>query len=517
VSNPEERTGFFSKFFSFLIQASDPQRDNKKQLKEISKQIKKHKYRYYKPKSDEVLTALAKFFYEIYTIVGPAKILLDQAEASVVLKTIIIENTLSEEQLEIRASFEESEIREAVKKDNGDVKQVTESLKSDLVNFFAQFETQKVKEINATFNLMTIFLDFISFDFYFFLRKFDSRFPENDFTYNPRFEDINGEYISDDLKDFLVLIPFLDLDAAWEDLFDVLSSYKGTEILNRKEWMKMLRKIRDVRTSKILELVVKSIDKDPSFSYKVQRPSNRIVEDYLMKLKNQVELTIQKILKEKRSSKIDNLAFKIFGTHAVSRMKYYTDKANLAFAKKMLGGYIYIAPMNYLKAFLVDYCKKDIREISDILLIRGKWTTNISSQHLSEAFYGLMSTADVLIAFDENLSEEGEKGLEINKLLKRRDGDKSNVQLLRKSLKDVNDDAQRLINTTGLHLISIAKSFKLVIEDYQKKPHELLTNWKELEPLFEDGVVERMSEIYRKCYYFVQLLQFYNKNGKNKS
>ncbi|MBI9106134.1 MAG: hypothetical protein JEZ04_05265 [Spirochaetales bacterium] len=513
MSNPDDKAGFFSKIFSFLIQASDPERDKKKQLKEIYKQINKHKYNFYKPKSDEALSALAKFVYEIYTIIGPAKVLLDHAEASVVLKTIIIENSLSDEQLNIRASFEESEIREAVKKDDGDVKQVTESLKSNLVNFFSLFETQKVQSINATYNLMTIFLDFISFDFYFFLRKFDSRFPENDFTYNPRFEDINGEYIADDLKDFLVLIPFLDLDAAWEDLFDVLSSYKGAEVLNRKDWLKMLKKIRDVRMSKILDLVVQSIEKDPSFSYKAQRPSNRIVEDYLTKLKNQVELTIQKILKEKRSSKIDNLAFKIFGTNAVSRMKFYTDKANLAFAKKMLGGYTYIMPMNYLKAFLVDYCKKDIREICDILLIRGKWTTNISSQQLSEAFYGLMSTADELIIFDERLSEEGEKGVEITKLLKRRDADKSNIQSLRKSIKEVNDDAQRLINTTGLHLVSIAKSFKLVIEDYQKKPHELLTNWKELEPLIEGGVVERMSEVYRKCYYFVQLLQFFNKNG----
>lgn len=514
MSNPDEKTGFFEKLFSFLVRASDPERDKKKQLKEISNQLKKHKYKFYKPKSDEALIALAKFFYEIYLIVGPAKVLLDQAEVSVVLKTILIENTLNEDQLAVRASFEESEIREVVKNSEGDVKQATEKLKSDLVNFFALFETQKVRDINATYNLMTIFLDFITFDFYFFLRKFDSRFPENDFTYNPRFEDINGEYIAEDLKDFMVLIPFLELDAVWDDLFNVLSSYKGTEILNRKDWLKLIRKIRDVRTSKILELTVKAIEKDPSFTFKVQKPSNRIVEDYLTKMKNQVELTIQKILKEKRTLKIDNLAFKIFGTHAVSRMKFYTEKANLAFAKKMLGGYIYIAPMNYLKAFLVDYCKKDIREISDILLIRGKWTTNISSQHLSEAYYGLISTADELISFDEKLSEEGEKGLEFAKLIKRRDADKANVQLLRKSLKEVNDDALRLINTTGLHLVSIAKSFKLVIEDYQKKPHELLTNWKEIESLVDGGVVERMSEIYRKCYYFVQLLQFYNKNGK---
>ena len=514
VSNPEKKSGFFDRILSILVSASDPEREKKKQLKDIFKQLNKHKYKFYKPKQDEALSALAKLFYDIYAIVGPSKILLDQAEVSVVLKTIIIEKTLTEEQLDIRASFEDSEIRAAVENSGGEVKSVTEKLKSNLVNFFSIFENTRVQNINMTYNLLTVFLDFISFDFYFFLRKFDSRFPENDFSYNPHFDDINGEYIVEDLKDFLVLLPYLELDAVWDDLFDVLSEYKGTEILNRKEWQKMMRRIRDVRQSRILELMVMAIDKDPDYTYKVARPSKRIVDDYLNKLKSQVELSIQKIMKEKRTGKIDSLADKIFGTHAVSRMKYYTDKANLDFAKKMLGGYIYVAPMNYLKAFLVDFCKKDIREISNVLLIRGKWTTNISSQQLSEAFYGLMSTADALIAFDETLSEEGARGTVFNKLLKRRDVDKSNITLLRKELKQVNDDALRLLNTTGTHLVSIAKSFKLVYEDYQKKPHELLTNWKELEGLIEGGVVARLSEAYKKCYYFVQLLQFYIKNDK---
>ena len=441
MSDAEAKPGFFERIFSIIGKASDPEREKKRQLKEINKQLKKHKYKFYKPKQEEALAALAKFFYEIYTVVGPAKLLLDHAEASVVLKTIIIENSLSEEQVQMRASFDDSEIRAAVEESGGNVKFVTDELKSNLVNFFAIFDTARVKSINATFNLMSVFLDFISFDFYFFLRKFDSRFPENDFLYNPRFEDINGEYIAEDLKDFLILIPFLELDAAWDDLMDVLSAYKGTEIMNRKDWQKILRKIRDVRQSKILELMVKSLDQNPGFTYKVQRPSKRIVEDYLNKLKSQVELSIQKILKEQRNSKIDGLATKIFGTNAISRMKYYTEKANLAFAKKMLGGYIYITPMNYLKAFLVDFCKKDIREISDILLIRGKWTTNISSQQLSEAFYGLMATAEELIAFDESLSEEGERGALINKLMKRRDADKSNIALLRKELKEINTEA----------------------------------------------------------------------------
>ncbi|MDC7126175.1 MAG: DUF5312 family protein [Spirochaetales bacterium] len=502
---------FIEKLLSLFQRASDPEKDKKRQLKEINKALKKHKFKFYSPKNEEALAALAKFFYDLYVVIGPAKVLLDHTEASVVLKTIIIENSLTEEQLELRASFDEKEIKAAVKKADGDIKKVAGKLKSDLVKFFAIFDSERVHSINSVYNLMTCFLDFVTFDFYFFLRKFDSRFPENDFVYSPRFEDINGEYVSEDLKDFLVLLPALELDADWNSLFNVLTEYKGAEIINRNDWQKALRKIRDVRQSKIFELMVRAIDKDPDFAYKVQNPSKKIVEDYLDKLKGQVELAIQKIAKEKTNNQRDNLAKKVFGTNAISRTKYYTDKANIAFQKKMLGGYTYVVPMNYLKAFLMDFCKKDIREVSDILIIRGKWTTNISSQQLSEAFYGLMAVADELIAFDEGLSEEGERGGTIARLLKSREGGNSSTNALRKELKEVNDIALQLINTTGSHLVAIAKNFKMVIEDYQKKPHELITNWKEIEVLIEEGVVPTLTEIYKKCYYFVQLLQLYTK------
>ena len=122
-----------------------------------------------------------------------------------------------------------------------------------------------------------------------------------------------------------------------------------------------------------------------------------------------------------------------------------------------------------------------------------------------------MAVADEVVKFDESLSEEGAKGAELSKLLKRRDADKSHITKLRKELKDVNQEAAGMINTTGLHLIALAKSLKMVIEDFHKKPHELITNWKEIENAMDGLVDERLSAIYKKSYYFVQLLQHYSK------
>ncbi len=208
---------------------------------------------------------------------------------------------------------------------------------------------------------------------------------------------------------------------------------------------------------------------------------------------------------------MEKLSALVFGTSVVTRTKYYTERANMAFSKKMLGGFLYIAPVNYLKAFLLDYFKKDVKAIVDVLLIRGKWTTNLMSQQLSESFHGLMQVSEKLVAFDDSLAEEGEQGTKLKNLVHRADKDKNSLLILRKLLKEINDEALVLIQGSVQYLIVIGKNLKMLIEDYEKKPHELVINWKEVEGAVEGEIKEKLSDIYKKMYYFIQLIQLFIK------
>ena len=130
----------------------------------------------------------------------------------------------------------------------------------------------------------------------------------------------------------------------------------------------------------------------------------------MQKLSTQVGTLIQRIIQERRNSKIEEIAKQIFGTSVVLRMKNYTEKANVVFAKKMLGGYTQAPAMNYLKAYLMDFFKKDIRELVDLLIIRGQWTTAIQSQQLSDAYHSIMEVSDRIIEFDDSLADDSEMG-----------------------------------------------------------------------------------------------------------
>ncbi len=510
-SKSREEESFLQKIIAFILRNEDPEKEKRRLLKQVAKDLKKQKYKFYKPKAFEAQPALARFFHELYKIAGPAQVLLENAGSSGVLKTIIIERSLSKGQLAIKDYLEEDNIRKLA--ETTDTKVLSQELKDKLINFFSAFSAEKVKQIDNLYNLLVVFLRFINFDYYFFLKKFDSGLPEHDFVYLPKFEAISGEYISDDLKDFLEVMPLVIKGSDWETLFEILKEYRSAEVVGLHQWKKLLKAMEDVYKSDVLQLMVRHIDEDPYYKVKVFPPEERIVDEYLSRIKTQVEITIQKILRERQDRKMERLSNLVFGTSVVTRTKYYTEKANMAFSKKMLGGFVYTAPLNYLKAFLLDYFKKDIKTMVDVLLIRGKWSTNLMSQQLSESFHELMQTSEQLIAFDDSLAEEGEQGTKLKNLVYRADKDKNSLLVLRKLLKEINDRALLLIQDSAQNFIVIGKNIKMLIEDYEKKPHEVILNWKEIESAVEGDIKENLSEIYKKIYYFIKLIQLFIKKS----
>jgi len=508
----KQPSGFLSWIAGILSGGNDPLRDKRRQLKQVAKDLSKVKYRFYRIKGNQAAPGLAKFFYEIYKNTANAAVIIQGAEKSQTLKNIAIEYFFSEDQRALLERLSEESIRERAK--TIDPKTLSAALKDDLVTFFSSLDSTKIQHINATWTLIHRFLRFIAFDYYFVLKKFDSSLMERSFTSTPKFETINAEYIADDIKDYQEVSLMLSRDDEWDEVLSVLKAWKGLDVVDRAEWLRVVGFASSVNASDTLTLIVKQTTQDPYYKPVVVASAPHIVEPYMEKLRTQVESTMQKLSFERRDAQIEKLTQVVFGTKDIQRTKYYNEKSNLMFSKKLPNGYEYTAPINILKAFLLDYFKKDIRELQELILVRGKWSTNVLSQQMSDTYYQILVLSEQLIAFDEGLADDKEAGMKVRKAMGRVvDRDSSTGTQLRQILADINEQALKLINDSAGHLISFGKNLKMVLEDMDKKDHEIIINWKELEPLSEVPLKGRISDVYRKLYYFIQLLQIYLKGG----
>lgn len=422
----------------------------------------------------------------------------------------MIESYLSKDLLELLEAFSEQSIRELTQKH--DTKKVASIMKDNIITFFGAFDGAMVRDIQQTYFLVSAFIELVRFDYYFLLKKFDSAIQEHNISYSPKFDSINAEYVVDDLKEFVDVLQVMPIDGDWDKVFDVLTQYRGVELVDRSKWKKLLGQLSAVRKSGVLVQIVQHAGKDPDFAPLKKASVEKIVEPYLNKLKSQTEITIQKILQEQRNSKVEQLVQKVFGTTAIHRTKHYTEKANMMFSKRMMGGFVHTAPMNYLKAFLIDYFKRDIRELHDLLVIRGQWSSQMMSNQLSAAFHEVMDVSQKVIAFDESLAEEGELGMKLKKAMgKVVEKDPATAKLLRQLLDEINKKAKHYIAHASQNLIQLGKGLKSVIEDYTTKDDPLILNWREVESASEEPIDERMKAAYAKMYYFVQLMQIYVK------
>ena len=506
---------FLDKILSLFSGGNDLESGKKRLLKQTAKELNKNKYsKFYIVKGEEVTPAFAKFFYEIYKVVSPAQVFLQNAEKSAQLKQVVIESVMDKKLLDLQERISLEKINERAKTTG--TKELAAQLKNELTSLIAGFDSARIKAVDDCYNLIMAFHTFISFDYYVRLRKFDSNLSERNFSYVPKFETIRAEYLVEDIKDFLEIAYAVDPDQDWKTALPVLKSYKGDmDVVDPAQWNKLMLLVRDVKRSRILELMARHISKDPFWESLPKLPDEHIIEDYLQKKKTDTETAIRKVLNDKRSAQIDQIAKAVFGTSEVERMKYYTDKTNELFFKKNLEGFTHVQGMNYLKAFLLDYFKKDVRELCDLFLIRGQWSSLILSQQMSEGFHTIMAISEQILTFDEALSESGTNGSRLKAALLKSDRDKGQAKYIRIILKTANEEAQEMINNTAQSLIVIGKNFKAILEDYQKNPKELIMNWKELESSSEEPLAQRITNVYKKLYYFVQLMQFFTQAGSD--
>jgi hypothetical protein len=506
----DKPAGFLQRIIGAFSGIGDPESEKRKLLRAMGRELSRSRYKFYRPKGQEALPGLAKFFYEIYKLTATAQLALGNAPTSGALRAFVIESYLSQEQRELSERLTEGHIAERSK--TLEFAMLQEETKRELTSFFVVFDGEMSKRIDDAYNVLLAFVNFVNFDYYFLLKKFDSGLPERNFSYKPRFEAINGEYVDDDLQDFLEVFLALDLEAEWGPIFGALKDYRKIDIVQPEGWAKFMAAGAELAKSGVLEQIVRHLKEDPYWEPKPRKPAERIVEPFLQKLKTQIETILQKIAQERRNSRIDEVASQVFGTSVVLRMKNYTERANVVFAKKMLGGYTQPQAMNYLKAYLMDYFKKDVRELVDLLIIRGQWTATLQSQQLSDCYHAILEVSERILAFDEELADEGEQGSRFRAALAKADRDKDAMKYLRTTLKEVNDKATAMISRAAVNLIGIGRQLKGLIEDLQKPRHELLLNWKEVEVQSPRPFKPWIVETYKRIYYMVQLLQYFAKS-----
>ena len=235
--------------------------------------------------------------------------------------------------------------------------------------------------------------------------------------------------------------------------------------------------------------------------------SANIVEPYLDNLRTTAEKTVHKLLEDERNSKANDLTSQLFGDVETQVLKNYTDSLEATFTRKGLKTYMYAQPLNYLKLFLLEVLKKDLREYYDIVVIRGQWEAQALTKPFSESYNQLLAVSEQITQFDNAIAEDGTTGLKIKTLLPKTERDSGSKNIINRLVEEANETARDYVMQSTKNIVTIGKIIKSLIDDQSKSKPELITNWKELDKYSETPLKDAGIGLYKKIYLFTNLIK----------
>ena len=500
----EDLVGKVINFFSG--ESNEKLSDKEIILRQRHKDLAENKYaKFYRVKTAEADPSLGQFFLSLYKMILPIRIFMKDTAKSTKLRQIVLEAFVDPSIVEIIKRLIPADIEERAKKTKPE--ELTAQISGDIEALTAKFDANRVNGINRCYNLVMVVFQLVVFDYPAMLKNFDSNFVEGPFGGDPKLSPVKAAAIAKNLGDFLTVSMGINPDSDWKTLLKLLRLCAGEELIADSQFAQMLQGLRDIINSRVLELIVQCGSGNPIWACKPRIPDEHIAEMWLEARIIKAKEYVDRIHSGEKHKQIDILLKDIFYGGDLERLDHYNAAANDVLLQKGLAEYVYAEGLNYLSVFLSEYVEKDFRELFDVLLIRGQWTNNNNSKEVSEAYHQLLEVPTAIAELDETLSDDGDNGARLKASLIRVDRDQTQVRYISSIVGSVNDAALEIINNATEHMSVIDKHLKSLVDDVQKKHPELVINWRELNSVSRQPILQQMAEDQRRINSFIQLMQ----------
>ncbi|GBU29073.1 hypothetical protein R84B8_02637 [Treponema sp. R8-4-B8] len=474
-------------------------------LKGIAKELSQSKYaKFFRVRTEEADPSLLSFLFSVYKTIYPIKLFMKDEQKMAKLRHLTVESCIDPKIKEIVKRLDTAYLESKLKTMTGE--ELIAAIQADVELLNTQFDNVHISTVNHRYELASALNQLVKYNFPGFFKKFDNHFADGSFLVEPKFPAVKTILIIDQIGDFLSATHALRPEEDWNGLLKILKECEGQDLVIPDQFNNMIKTLREVHTSKILELMIQYTLRNPVWQFKHTVFNETIGEVWLEAKQGEASAFITRINNAKKASQISALTKQVFESSDLNRMENYTVPLSEIYKRKNVDYYQYAEGLNYLKALMDDYISKEIKELCDILLIRGQWTNNALAREMSDAFHRVEDTASSITDLDVVLSEDGADGSRLRAAMLRIDRDPTQARYINSIVGKVNTEAYDIINEAVQGLIIVGKQLKNLIEDVEKKHPELLVNWREINLASKEPIHQRMINTFKKINYFIQLM-----------
>lgn len=342
---------------------------------------------------------------------------------------------------EISSRFMESGIDRTLSSfDN--VRFATDAVEKAVYSYISSIDKNIIDSVNRQYTNLVYFKKLADYDFVQLFRRFDAHFAPG---MSPNFIDISGEALVPYLKDLEELLLQFDINMDSLMLFRVLmqiaketgggrlqnlpddpESLTGSE--NTSEYVEAriendvivgIENIKDLLYKKTVTLLLQISKADPSYTPVISHTKYDLHKLYVETFEKRVKLVVKRLLKEKRTRRIDTLMRKIFPE--IKWVGIYTSGLSDKLEQSSYLSFSHCYQLAIINTFLQQYYLDLVKSVLNIVLLNGSFTEAHFKKTVSDTFYSMDKLNEEMAHLAEDLAVDGNTGKKVMSLIGKKD------------------------------------------------------------------------------------------------
>lgn len=367
--------------------------------------------------------------------------------------------------------------------------QIFDRQHKNLEKILHELNTDQFKKIDHDLNILHQLGDFCRFNFVTILQIFDPNFISADSRYQPSYQEIPVEKISNILEDLYFITRGLNLTAstlnAVSALFTLVAGSSFTRAHSEDSLKENLKKIafvlKHIISPERTRLFICYAKGDLNYAPKFATYNDSARKHFSEMLQSKFKSDEQRIKTEMKDERINSELQKLFGTTELLTLNGYNNEMNAKLLANSSVSFAWIMPMRILKTFLAIYLSDSIRALLNDLIVEGFFNNpQYKSDFASDVFAALESSKSIQDFENSFSSGEANSVAMLEGFIHDSHNDPEFFRKLENLVASINDQANKIISREINNIHRLSNHISGLIQDAKKPTSEIISNLKVL-------------------------------------
>ena len=507
-------------FFHSIFSGDPAEVQRMRDLRQIYQFFKPARFRFV-TKNNEATSLFANQLYLLFKAIQPIYTLLKESlfnehqKISLLYHNHLVEGRIEDSVLEKKAAASKEYMLEKLNT-SLDLDKTIKTIEKEMHSFENYLLPANFPTLDREYHQVNLIWALATYNYDRVFSKFDPVFKPSDPVSSPKFENVFGSEIVEDIRDLYYIISAVNPNVNPVPIFETMANILKPDYSAKlkKQLTHSFKTIIKIITETLnigkLAAMIRYISDNPYLKLETEKKYYTILDDYKRRLHDTFLKNKDLVMRQYQESNIKKEIKEVFTDAILLPINGYTDNLAMLLEKFDFSPIKNILPLRILKSFVISKFENEVKNDINKIIVEGYFKGKEFQNSFSTIYYKCCEVVSDITRLEENIATNPNNSFHsLNLIIAKYEHGKKNENAVLKTIEVIEEKIDTVLFSSANLLYKLTYFLYEILQDYKSKEPNHISNLKSIGGTKNREYMSKMLNSYNNFSKFIKLIKHF--------